>query len=91
MTLELDIELVVEQWATENDWIVRPIKYRGRRGCPDRIFIGHGTIRLIEFKRPGGRLSGNQGREIDRFSERGVEVPVIDTVDDGIAFLRRFM
>jgi len=91
MTLEREIEFEVQDWAEQNGWHVRPLEYRGRRGCPDRIFFGHGTIRLIEFKKPGGRLSGNQRREIKRFREAGIEVPVIDTVDAGIAFLRRFM
>ena len=62
MTLEREIEFEVQDWAEQNGWHVRPLEYRGRRGCPDRIFFGHGTIRLIEFKKPGGRLS-------DRFYE----------------------
>jgi hypothetical protein len=94
VTLEIEIELDVENWAEENGWIVRPMQYRGRRGCPDRFFFGHGHIVPIEFKRPGrgeAGLSGNQSRERKRLAGVGVTVHVIDSVDDGIRLLQGFM
>lgn len=96
-TVEADVEDAVAAWAENHGWIVRSMKYRGRRGCRDKDFYGFGQIVMVEFKRPkevgvsAGKLSGNQIQERKRLAEVGVTVHVIDTVKDGIALLRRHM
>ncbi len=90
--LEEDIEWTVAAWAENNGWLPRKIVYKGRRGCPDHMFVGFGHIVFIEFKRPDdGRLSAGQGRERKRFAERGVTIHVCDTIDDAQSILRAHM
>ena len=62
--LEADVEDAVVEWAENNDWLVRKMRFIGRRGCPDRYFYGYGHIVMIEFKRPNGTLSETGGASI---------------------------
>lgn len=89
---ESDIEEIVAAWAENNGWVVRKMKYIGRRGAADRFFFGYGQIVMIEFKRPGdGRLSEGQVQEHRRLAKVGCPVHVFDTTDGAIAFLRSKM
>lgn len=89
---ESTVEDTVAAWAENNDWLVRLMAYRGRRGCRDMDFIGYGRLVMMEFKKPnGGELSAGQVRERARFAERGLTVHVIDSAEEGIAILRDWM
>ena len=44
----------------------RKLSYEGRRGAPDRMVIAPHAIGFIEVKRPGGKPSPEQIREINR-------------------------
>lgn len=86
--LEAEIEDDVVAWAEARGWLVRKMQYPGRRGCPDRWFFKGGRLVIIEFKRPRtGRLSGNQGRERDRYAAAGFTVHVIDDRDTACLLL----
>jgi len=76
MVREVDIEWRTERWATKRGWLSRRIAYEARTGAPDRIFVRHGVVVFIEFKRPGGRLSGSQVLEIKKLRAHGAEVHV---------------
>jgi len=91
--LEAEIEDDVVAWAERRGWLVRKMVYPGRRGCPDRWFFKNGRLVIIEFKRKGGRLSGNQVRERERFHKAGFVVDVIDDRDDACMLLegRRYV
>lgn len=79
-------------WAENNGWVVRLMSYRGRRGCPDSWFFGHGCILPIEFKkRVGGELSAGQIQEHKRLRAVGVVIPVFAKSEDAIAYLRGHM
>ena len=87
--LESDEELTTVAWAENNGWVVRPMQYRGRRGCPDRFFFGYGQIIMIEFKRLGdGETSENQNKEHARLKDVGCPVRVFYTSDSAIDFLK---
>jgi hypothetical protein len=82
---EVDVEQPVCEFAEAQGYLVRKIQYVGRRGAPDRLFVGRGKILVVEFKRRGKRPDVHQEREHDRFRGRGVPVHVIDNIEDGKA------
>ena len=88
--LEQNEELEVVAWAENHGWIVRKIKYIGRRSCPDRLFAGHGKLFLIEMKKSTGRLSVGQKEEFSLFADAGIKIEVFYSAADAIAFLDRF-
>lgn len=86
--LEAEIEDDVVAWAVLRGWLVRKMVYPGRRGCPDRFFFKGGRLVIMEMKRPvTGRLSGNQGRERERFAAAGFTVHVVDDRDTACMLL----
>lgn len=89
--LESDVEDDVCEWAENHGWLVRKMKFIGRRGCPDRFFFGFGYIVMVEFKRVNGPISENQRQEHRRMRDAGLEVHVIEHAEDGIAILRNAM
>lgn len=96
-SLEVDEENEAVVWAEDNGWIARKMSYIGRRGCPDRLFYGFGTLLLIEMKKPStrhkkrGGLSSLQEIEFERYAERGVVVHVCYTAAEAIKILKRHM
>lgn len=76
--IESPIEDLVCEKAESTGWIVRKLKWVGRRNGMDRFFLKDGRIVLIEFKRPDGKPRATQQREIDLFQSAGAEVYVID-------------
>jgi len=89
--LEADVEDAVVEWAENHDWLVRKMRFIGRRGCPDRYFYGYGHIVMIEFKRPNGTRSAGQVREHRRLENAGLKVHVIEYAEDGIDILKAAM
>lgn len=85
------IESPIEDWVCEKaeaaGWVVRKLKWAGRRNGMDRFFLKSGRVVLIEFKRPGGKPRTTQQREIDLFREAGAEVHVIDNPLTGLRVL----
>jgi hypothetical protein len=51
-------------------------------GLPDRVFIGHGVVVFIEYKRPGGKVSKMQEFIHRKFLKHGVVVHVAYSVED---------
>ena len=62
-------------------WHHRKLKWIGRRGAADRLFLKDGRAVFVEFKRPDGTgsLSANQEREIQKLRDAGAEVWVVDS------------
>lgn len=87
--IEADVEGAVTEWAEQNGFLSRKIKYIGRHGCRDRDFYGFGHIVPIEFKRPGKTAAIHQARERDRLAAAGVQIHIIDNIDAGVALLKR--
>ena len=76
--IESPIEDLVCERAEAAGWIVRKLRWIGRRNGMDRFFLKEGRIVLIEFKRPDGKPKTTQQREIDLFRAAGAEVHVVD-------------
>ncbi|MEO5342206.1 MAG: VRR-NUC domain-containing protein [Gammaproteobacteria bacterium SHHR-1] len=53
------------------------------RGVPDRLVVlPGGRVMAVECKRPGGRTTRLQDREIARLNELGLETHVVASKDD---------
>lgn len=76
------LEAPLEDWACDKaeaaGWLVRKLRWQGRRNAPDRFFAKDARIVLIEFKRPGDDARATQKREIRDLKAAGVEVHVVD-------------
>lgn len=95
--VEQNEELEAVAWAENNGWECRKVQWQGRAGAPDRAFFGHGTIVLIEMKKPdqrnkkNGGLSQSQVQEHRKLASVGVIIPVCYTKDEAIEVLMRYM
>lgn len=76
--IESPIESLVCDVAEENGWLVRKLRWIGRRGGPDRFFAKNGRVVLIEFKAPGETAKHGQGKELLALAAAGVEVHQCD-------------
>ena len=80
---ENKIEQAVVDYAKDNGFLVRKYSSPGVPGGPDRIFYGHGTVFLLEFKTPSGVLSPEQKNEITRLKNHGVKVFIVSDIETG--------
>jgi hypothetical protein len=80
--LEKDIERKACEWAKSQGWLVYKFTSPNRRSVPDRLFIREGRVVFIEFKRPGGRLTEMQRREIRKLQLHGIKAEVAYSVED---------
>lgn len=76
--VESSIEGFACDLAEQDGWIVRKLKWIGRRNGMDRFFLKEGRVVLIEFKRPGETPRPGQQKEIDLFKQAGAEVYSVD-------------
>jgi hypothetical protein len=74
--LETDIEQKHRELAMRHGWFVEKIERTTRGGFPDRFYAKAGRVVLVEWKRPGGRLSRQQELRIEQLRTAGVEVYV---------------
>ena len=82
MKTEAQIEAAACRWAKEQGWLVYKFTSPARRSVPDRMFIQGGHTVFIEFKRPGGKLTEGQVREIKRLQNAGASVHVCYSVQE---------
>ena len=68
--------------AEADGWLTRKLTWVGRVGAPDRFMVKNGRVVLIEFKAPGKEARPEQVREHERLREAGVEVYVIDNLEE---------
>ncbi len=83
--LEKVIESKVCEHAKKLGCLVYKFTSPARRSVPDRIFImpqGKGVF-FAEFKRLGQKPTASQQVEIEKIQQQGINVFVIDNVDDG--------
>lgn len=60
----------------------------GNAGVPDRLIVMPGDrIYFVELKRPGGKTSQLQNRQINRLKDLGCKVFVIDSKEGAGKFL----
>lgn len=81
---EKDIESKVTKFAKSKGILSYKFVSPNNRGVPDRLFItDKGKIFFIEFKSAKGKLTELQSMTIDKMRERGVDVFVAYSVDEG--------
>lgn len=60
----------------------------GNSGVPDRLIVmPENRIYFVELKRPGGRTSPLQNRQISRLKDLGCRVLVVDSKESAERFL----
>ena len=79
---ETEIEGPARDYAKSRGWYAEKIMRTGRRGFPDHLFIRQGRVIFIEFKRPGGVPEPHQLKRHKELRAHGVEVFVVDNLDD---------
>lgn len=75
--LEVEIERQHLVVAKANGWVCEKIERTGRGGFPDRFYAKQGRVVLVEWKRPGGRLSKQQVLRHAELRAAGVEVHTV--------------
>ena len=86
--LEKIIEGKVCSYATSKGLLTYKFTSPARAAVPDRMFIRpDGKVFFVEFKRSGQAPTPPQEREHSRLRNHGVEVFVIDNVEDGYAMV----
>jgi hypothetical protein len=82
MKTESQIEAAACKWAKEQGWLMYKFTSPASRSVPDRICIGPRGVVFIEMKRPGGKLTAGQAREIEKLRKAGAEVHICYSVQD---------
>lgn len=90
MSREIVIEEAVIEAFEKAGWYQRKVMFVGVKGCPDRFLVRKGLCIFIEFKRPGGVLSGHQVRRIRELEAHGQEVWIIDDTEVGLNLCQRY-
>jgi len=80
---ETKIEDTVSAYARSMNFIANKYTTPGKRGAPDRIYIGYEIVFWIEYKTPSGVLSSDQKREIKDIRDHGGTVFVVDDIVKG--------
>lgn len=80
--LEVEIERKHLEIARANGWVVEKIERTGRGGFPDRFYAKQGRIVLLEWKRPGQRLSKQQELRHRELKDAGVEVYTVYSLSE---------
>ena len=85
---EVSVEMPVVKRAEAAGFFCRKVQWVGRKHAPDRLFSrdDRGEV-WIEFKRPGEDARSGQAREHKRMRAAGMEVHVVDRVEDGLRIL----
>lgn len=78
---ESKLETDAIKYADQRGWLYRKLRWIGRRGAPDRLFIREGLVVFVEFKQSGKEPTVQQAREQKRLRDAGVTVWVIDSID----------
>ena len=74
--------------AEADGWFCRKLKWEGRDGAPDRLFVKAGRVVFIEFKDKDRKSKGLQKNECKRLKDAGAEVYVnVDTIMQGCRIL----
>lgn len=81
--LEKDVESAGCNEVVKLDGIAYKFTSPQRRSVPDRMMVLPFTpVFFVEYKKPGGKTTAGQDREIQRLRDRGHTVYVIDNIED---------
>lgn len=79
---ETEVEGPARDYAKSRGWYADKIMRTGRKGFPDHFFARQGRIILIEFKAPNKEPETQQLKRHKELRAHGVEVFVVDNLDD---------
>lgn len=82
MASESAIEQKDRDAARKAGWVVVKVMRASPNGFPDRFYAKGGRVILVEWKKPGGVLSEQQKHRHTELRAAGVEVHVVDNLDD---------
>lgn len=85
---EKDIEEYLRLGVKKQGGIAFKFTSPGNAGVPDRLIVmPGGRIYFVELKRPGGKTSPLQNRQISRLKDLGCRVLVVDSKESAERFL----
>lgn len=79
---EIEIEQPASEYAESRGWFQDKIMKTSRGSFPDRFYARAGRIILIEYKAPDEEPNGKQLKRHRELREHGVEVFVVDNLDE---------
>lgn len=82
------IEKKVTEHAVSKGWLSYKFSSPARRAVPDRIYFKKGRVKLGEFKATGKKATKAQRYEHEKLRAQGIEVHVIDNIEEGIALFQ---
>lgn len=90
--VEADVLRYFVREARKLGWFTRRTKWIGIAGAPD-VFCRHklhskNEIRLVEMKKPGGKLQPSQKVEFPKLRESGLTVDIVDSIDAANTWLQ---
>ena len=86
---ERGYEREVVTWAEKHGWLQRKIRYVGRWGALDRMFIREGVVVFIEMKQESGALMHHQRAEQVTLLDHGANAYVCYSAAHAKHLLRR--
>lgn len=90
--LERDIERAIADEAGRLGLVAWKLTVPGRRGVPDRMFIGRdGRVAFLEVKAPGRRPRALQLQAIRDLKRRGFAAGWVDSAEAGREFLLEWL
>lgn len=85
---EKDIEEYLRLGVKKQGGIAFKFTSPGNSGVPDRLIVmPENRIYFVELKRPGGKTSPLQNRQISRLKDLGCRVLVVDSKESAERFL----
>lgn len=85
---EVQVERLASQYAVARGWFEVKIMQTSRRGFPDRFYARDGRVVLVEYKAPGRKPTPQQEKRHRELREHGIEVHVIDNLQDAYDLFR---
>jgi hypothetical protein len=86
--LESQIERRHRQIARRAGWFVEKLLQTSMGGFPDRFYAKDGRVVLLEWKRPGGKVTPQQRLRHEQLRRAGVEVHVVRSLDEANGILQ---
>ena len=72
----------IHKYLKSNGWFQLNLISTSPSGIPDRLASKDGRYIWFEIKKPGGRLQPNQEYMIDKMKSYGMEVYVVDNLEE---------
>lgn len=86
--LERELEQDVRKYAEKRGWLWIKFTSPGYAGIPDRFGARRGRIILVELKKLGEEPAPHQALVHQELRDHGVEVFVVDNLEDAMEILR---